>query len=277
MTRFISSVCLLLLAASAAHAAQPLGLFYDNSFTYIESYQRPGAMLITGNCNPGAPQFAAARAAGAEVLRYLNPVDVYDHMPCELTAGFFEDGKAPLWPTPSPGVRINYKRTHLADLRAGSEWSDHVVAYVERLMRDDSVDGVFLDVVGARLWGDNAAWKTWSRAEQDAWTQGNVDLVRRIDEKRRAINPRFLVINNGNWDRGDAMGLAGERYVDGIMIEHPALDAAHEDYAGRAYGDLGHRRLLVIARSKEDAQAWSKLPGVTHVSFQKKYDHPSEP
>lgn len=268
---------ILLFAASAARAAEPLGLFYDNSFDHMEAYQRSGAMLITGNCNPGAPQFAAARAAGAEVLRYLNPVDVYDHMPCKLTAGFFQDGQAPLWPAaPSGERRINYRKTHLADLRVGSSWSNHVVAYVEALMREGTVDGVFLDVVGARLWGNLAQWKQWDPAEQDAWTQGCVDLVRRIDERRRALNPKFLVITNNIWDRGDALGLEGERHVDGIMLEHPALDPRHEEYARRAYADLGHRRLLVIARSKEEAAAWNELPGVTHVSWQAKYDHPDE-
>ena len=266
----------LLLVASAAQAAEPLGLFYDNSFVNMEAYQRPGAMLITGNCNPQAPQFAAARAGGAEVLRYLNPIDVYDHMPCKLTADFFEGGNAPLWPAVQGRQRINYKKTHLADIRANSPWSDHVVAYVEQLMREGSVDGVFLDVVGARLWGDLAQWKQWSPAERDAWTLGCVDLVRRIDERRRAMNPKFLVVTNNLWDRGDTLGLEGERHVDGIMLEHPRIDRAHEEYAQRAYGDLGHRRLLVIARTEEDAEVWDKLPGVTHVSHQQKYDHPDQ-
>jgi hypothetical protein len=274
------SLWMFLLATASLAQAGPdvrsLGLFYDNSFTHIESYQHPGALLITGNCNPQAPQFAAARAAGAEVLRYLNPVDVYDHMPCKLSSAFYDGGKAPLWSTPQGDRRINYPKTHLADIRANSEWSNHVVAFVEGLMRDESLDGVFLDVVGARLWGKPADWKQWSPAEQDAWTQGCVDLVRRIDQRRRALNPKFIVVTNGLWDRGDARGLEGERYVDGIMLEHPQRDVRHEEYARRPYGDLGHRRLLVIARSPEEAAAWSQVPGVTHISYQAKYDHPDD-
>jgi hypothetical protein len=71
----IPGVLLTLLAAPAAEAAAPLGLFHDDSFTNVEAYEKPGAVLITGNCNRYAPQFAAARAAGATVLAYLNPID----------------------------------------------------------------------------------------------------------------------------------------------------------------------------------------------------------
>jgi hypothetical protein len=273
----VPGVLFALLAAARVEAAAPLGLFHDDSFTNVEAYEKPGAVLITGNCNRYAPPFTAARAAGATVLAYLNPIDAYDVMPCKLSAEFYQGGHPPLWPFPRTGERINYHNTHLADVRAGSDWSDDVVAYVERLMTEGKVDGVFLDVVGARLWSPEADWKHWDRAEQDAWTRGCVDLVRRIDERRRAINPRFIVVTNNLWDRGDSLGLAGEKYVDGIMLEHPRFDRAHEDYAGRRYGDLGHRLVLVIARDEADARRWNAVPGVDALSYQPRYDHPGPP
>src|SRR5262249_13255282 len=163
------------------------------------------------------------------------------------------------------------------DLRAGSVWSGEVVDYVSQLMREGKVDGVFLDNTGAKLWGKQALWSTWPDQEKDAWTAGNVDLVKRLDERRREINPRFLIVTNNFWDRGDRQGLAGEQYVDGVVLEHTKLDKWHTRYAGRQFSNLGHRRVLVIARSAEDAQQWTHVPGVTHVSDQEKYEHPNKP
>lgn len=132
-------------------------------------------------------------------------------------------------------------------------------------------------VVGARVWADTTQWSDWPQAERDEYTRGNIDLVRRIDQKRRAIDPDFIVVNNSLWDRGDAVGFEGEKYVDGVVLEHPALNDYHRRYAGRPFGDLRHRRVLVIARSTEDARAWAHVPGVTNVTDERTYAHPGEP
>jgi hypothetical protein len=267
------------LLVSAAAAANPLGIFYGSSLENIADYSHPGALLVAGNCNRYDPRFQTARAAGAELLAYLNAVDVYDNVPCKLNAGFYMGDRArvPLWPFPANGQRINYKNSRLADLRAGSAWADHVVDYISQLMREGKVDGVFLDNIGAKLWGNLSNWSSWPDAERDAWTAGNVDLVRRLDEKRREINPKFLIVTNNFWDRGDPQGLAGERYVDGIVLEHSKLDDWHRRNAGHPFSNLGHRRVLVIARDAQDALTWARVPGVTHVSDQEKYEHPNKP
>jgi hypothetical protein len=291
MRRYLSlliamAVTLLMAAAFVAFPAKaegpeanPLGVFFDNSFTNIEDYYHPGALLVAGNCNRYDERFQKARQAGAELLAYLNPIEVYDHIPCKLNEGFYGTANPPLWPFPKPGMRVNWPKTRLVDMQAGSKWQDHVVDYVAGLMREGKVDGVFLDNVGARLWSDLAQWKTWDKSEQDAWTKGNVDLVRRLDEKRREINPKFILIGNNLWDRGggDRKGWEGEKYVDGIVIEHPALNEYHRQYAGHNFSSSGHRRVLVLARSEEDAKEWAVVPGVTHVAWQPKYDHPGKP
>lgn len=268
-------------ATADEHApVNPFGLFYDGSFENLDDYLKPGALLVTGNCNRYDERFAKARAAGADVLAYLNVVEVYDHSPCRLSDTVYRGGRehAPLWPYPSYGQRVNFKNTHLTDLRAGSEWSDHVVEYISNLMREGKVDGVFLDNVGARLYGKLAAWKTWDKKERDEWTLGNVDLVRRLDEARRKIDPDFLIVTNGYWDRGDSLGLEGERHVDGVVLEHPLPDDWHVKYASRNFADLGHRRVLVIARNTpEDIALWEKAAGVTHVTLQPSYHHPDKP
>jgi hypothetical protein len=84
-------------------------------------------------------------------------------------------------------------------------------------------------------------------------------------------------VNNSLWDRGDPAGFEGEKYVDGVVLEHPPLNDYHRRYAGRRFGDLGHRRVLVIARSADDARAWAHVPGVTHVTDERNYGHPDAP
>ncbi|HET9865508.1 MAG TPA: hypothetical protein VFP37_18880 [Steroidobacteraceae bacterium] len=263
---------------SAPQTINPLGLFFNNSFVRFKDYAKPTAMLVTGNCNRFDERFQQARAAGAEVLVYINPTAVYDHLPCRTDWGLYGRDRetVPLWPYPSPGARSSWKNTRMTDIRAGSPWSDHVVEYVANLMREGKFDGVFLDVVGARIWSSTTSWKTWPKQEQDEYTRGNIDLVRRIDAKRREIDPDFIVVNNGYWDRGDKLGFEGEKYVDGVVLEHPTFTELHRKYAGATYSDLGHRRVLVIAR-EGDASKWAKVPGVTHLSDQKTYGHPNAP
>ena len=287
-TRLISvslGLCALLATAATfadSTSANPLGLFYDNSFENFDAYKHPTAMVVAGNCNRYDRRFSEARAAGAEVLAYLNPTAVYDVLPCKSQSSLYSKygsdvKRVPLWPFPNYGQRSSWRRTRITDVRVGSEWSNHVVDFVEHLMREGKVDGVFLDVVGARVWSDQTQWSSWDKSEQDAYTQGNIDLVRRIDASRRAINPNFIIINNSLWDRGDPAGFEGEQYVDGVVLEHPPLNEYHERYAGRRFSNLGHRRVLVIARSAEDAMRWAKVPGVTHVTDQLKYNHPGAP
>ena len=158
------------------------------------------------------------------MLAYINAANRPDHRVCAIDQQFYMNnyGAVPLWPYPSYGQRSIFANTRMTDIRKGSKWSNHVVAFVEKLMRERKVDGVFLDVLGARPWGISN-WTAWSQTERNAWTDGAVDLVRRIDAKRRAINPNFIVVNNNIWSRSDGStrGLVAERYVDGVSIEHP--------------------------------------------------------
>lgn len=268
---FSCSVLLSSLAATAAQAANPAGIAFARQ-TNVPLYGKPTGMLIAGRCNRYAAEFAAARAKGAEVLAYINPVSRPDQKVCNLDEQLYMNnrGAVPLWPFPSYGQRSIFANTRMTDIRVGSAWSNWVVSYVEKLMRERKVDGVFLDVVGARPWGI-ANWTGWSTSEKNAWTAGNVDLVRRLDAKRRAINPNFIIMNNNIWSRsdGNTAGLAAEKYVDGVSLEHPqGTNAFHVNYAKKAFSNLGHRRVLVIANGTDHARAWAGLTGVTHVSNQ---------
>jgi len=265
----------------SASCSKPPRLAFKST-TNVSLYGKPTGMLIAGRCSSTDAAFASARAKGAEVLLYLAPAERPDNYVCALDNKFYMNdvSKVPLWPYPSYGRRYNWAGTHLTDMRAGSAWIQWVVKYVETLMREKKVDGVFLDVVGARLWSSASEWSSWSQTEKNAWTDGNVDLVRRLDAKRRAINPFFIIVNNNVWDRGDTRGLPAERYVDGITLEHPRASSTwHQKYVGKAFSNLGQRRVLVIANTRAEAQQWAKIPGVTHVSDQttSQYRYPNPP
>ncbi len=262
-------------------ASNPLGIAFSKT-TNVSLYAKPTGTLIAGRCNRYDAAFQSARAKGAEVLAYLNAVERPDHTVCALDKAFYmgDYGKVPLWPYPSYGTRINYANMHMTDIRKGSAWSNAVVKYVENLMRENKVDGVFLDVVGARLWSTLANWNSWPQSQKDAWTDGAVDLVRRLDASRRKIRPTFLIVNNNVWDRGDSRGTPGEKYVDGVTLEHPSVNSAYQiNYAKRAFGNLGQRRVFVIATNSTDAKTWASRAGVTHVSSQtsSQYKYPLSP
>ncbi|HEU4602006.1 MAG TPA: hypothetical protein VFS24_08560 [Steroidobacteraceae bacterium] len=275
-----SALVTLAFGMGANAASNPMGIAFSST-TNTSLYAKSTGVVLTGRCNRYSSAFQTVRKKGGEVLAYINVVERPDHKICSLDQAFYMNnyGKVPLWPYPKYGVRTNYGNHRLTDIRKGSAWSNWVVSYVEKLMRENKVDGVFLDVLGARLWTSAANWGSWSQSERDRWTDGAVDLVRRLDAKRRAIRPTFLIINNGKWDRGDSRGFAGEKYVDGVMMEHPANSAYQANYAKRKFGNLGQRRVIVVANSASDAIMWSKRAGVTHVSAQKtsQYKYPLKP
>lgn len=276
-----SALLLFVTTVGTAQAANPLGIAFKN-VTNVPLYGKPTGMLIAGRCNRYDAAFQAARQKGAEVLAYINPVARPDHFVCAQDTKFYMNdiGQVPLWPHPTYGQRSPWANTRMTDIRAGSDWADYVVRYVENLMREGKVDGVFLDTVGVRPWSSLAEWSSWPQWEKNAYAAGNVDLVRRLDARRRAIKPKFIIVSNNVWEAGTTRALEGERYIDGVVIEHPKpLSPWHVKYAGRPFGNLGQRRVLVIANTRADARAWANVPGVTHVSDQTsaQYKHPNPP
>jgi hypothetical protein len=272
-----------LLHCATATAANPVAFQYGST-TNASLYAHPTGMIVTGRCNRYANEFMNARAAGAEVLVYLDPVERPNSPVCAMDEGFYmgNSSSVPLWgKDANNNWRVNYSGHTMTDIRAGSTWSDHVVSYVEQLMQDDQIDGVFLDVVGARLWSGLANWSSWSSAERNAWTEGNVDLVRRLDVLRRQINPNFIIVTNNTWDTNGTVGLPGEQYVSGVCLEHPAGSPTtvnyHTNYAGRAFSNIGHRRVIVIADNDAEAAQWAAVAGVTHVTGQPSYANAGSP
>ena len=266
-------------APSNSGVVNPLGIAFKTS-TNVHLYAKPTAMVIAGRCgtHSTSAEMQAVRAGGGEVLQYIIPSEVPDNMTyCSLGRDelyYTSYGKTvPLWPWKANdgSDRRKWPNAKMTDMRPGSAWITHTVAYIEGLMRSRKVDGVFLDTVGARTFAAIAKWDSWSKEEKDAYTLGNLELVKRLHESRNRINPGFILVNNSVWHRADAVELAaqGEKYVNGVSIEHHASTSTwHQTYAAKTFGVPGKRRVLIIANSQDEARKWAKVPGVTHVSGQ---------
>lgn len=260
------------IAGVASAAVNPFGIAYSD-VTGADQYGKPAGMLIAGRCNRYDPAFAEARAKGAEVLTYIDAIERPDTKVCTLDEEFYmgDHTKVPLWRDSVTGVpRVNWPGHTLTDIKVGSAWSNHVVEYVEKLIREDRVDGVFLDVLGSRLWGSLSKWDSWPASEREDWTRGAVDLACRIDALRRKLRPSFIVVNNNIWGETNITAShPGELCVDGVVLEKPSSSPAmgtwHQVYAARPFGSL-HRRVLIISPDAATAAGWAMLSGVTNVA-----------
>jgi len=200
--------------ASNTYVTNPLALQYSGSdYTNLTTYYyKPTALIVTSGCNASASEFQAARAQGAEVLEYIDPVEL-PSWNCTQGNAFYSGASSNLW---SPS-RMNGTEP-LLDITAGSAWATDVVNYVTALMNSGTVDGVFVDVVGARLW--TSVWGDMSTTEQNSWTLGAIDLVRRLDTARRQNNPKFIIVNN-NTMRLVYRGVVRRRHLSRAPPRHP--------------------------------------------------------
>ena len=76
--------------AANTFATNPVGFAYASTAN-VAQYAHPTGMLVTGRCNRYAPEFAAARANGAEILAYLNVMQRNDSSVCGADAGSTRD------------------------------------------------------------------------------------------------------------------------------------------------------------------------------------------
>jgi hypothetical protein len=261
----------------------PFAIAYNNT-TNLEPYKQKGSLIVCGR-NAATVHTSAemqgARAAGAELFQYLVPSDCPNLANNDFDRAYYGTNTAavPKWPYAN-GTRYKWPGTLMTDMRPGSPWIMHTVEFVSRIIREGKCDGIFLDTVGARTYFQQANWDSWSDSEKDAYTLGNIDLVRRLAQARDTLDPNFKFVNNSVWHREvgkEAMAREGEKYVEGSCLEHHlATSVWHQNYARREFSGK-NRRMLIIAGStdtrtaQEDAVAWAKLPGVTHVMAQPDY------
>lgn len=239
----------------------PFFLAY-NSVVNVVEYAAPTAVIVSGRTNRVAPEFQIAREKGAEVYEYYNLIDIPNVRVSAIDDQFYmgDRSRVPLW----GNGRTNWAGSAMGDTRVGSAWFEYALSFLAARMESNEVDGVFLDVVGGRLWSKLANWTSWPQQEQADWQNGMVEFVRRLDSARKQINPEFVIVNNNSWQFAEP----GEQYVNGICIENhnPVTNLYIVNYANRTFGAPDKRRVLTISSTPALAAAWSKIAGVTHVA-----------
>lgn len=162
-----------------------------------------------------------SRALGAEVLLYVNAVEMFSW----TVASSGEEFKLYGGPTQSqisqtnpeyfwsavvggsPSSYQEFPGLWMTNMFPGSPWITHVVDWAVGLFQDrafDVVDGVkrycingfMLDVMGVEPGGSTPA--NWTTQAADWWTEGNFDLARRL---RAALGPDPTLVCNGPWYR----------------------------------------------------------------------------
>ena len=163
-------------------------------------------------------------------------------------------------------TRYNWPGTPMLDLRPGSPWVLHAVEHTRQWFPTTHAKGLFLDVIGDRLW--TGAWDSMSSSEKAAWTAGARDLIHRL---RVALGPNVILVANNIWENGNPD-------LNGIAVEH------HPYSENARWASMLQRsdwtkpvRNMVIANSTSEALQWAGRPGVTHVSAQSDYGGPAAP
>jgi hypothetical protein len=259
-------VAALALPALAGAAANPVTFNYSNS-TAITAYAKPTGAVVVGRNFFNPALVDRIQAGGGEVYQY---VDVIDGWWTSYTAtgdqaalyGGSQQNPAWLW---SPR-RSNWPGTYMTDMRPGSPWILHAVEHIKRWFPTTHAKGLFLDVVGERLW--TSSWNAMSASEKSAWAAGNRDFVHRL---RVALGPKVILIANNSWENGNPE-------LNGVTVEHHPYSSATfwSKQLGRSDWFTPVRN-IVIANSTSEAGRWAAVPGVTHVSAQSSYGGPAAP
>jgi hypothetical protein len=243
--------------AMASAAANPLTFDYDNS-TAITSYARPTGAVVVGRNFFNPALVDQIQNGGGEVYQYVDVIDGWftnwnaSGFQAELYGGSQQN---PDW-LMSPR-RSNWSNTYLTDMRPGSPWVLHAVDAIAKWFPTTHAKGLFLDVVGERLW--TGAWDSMSATEKSNWTAGNRDFVNRL---RQRLGPNVILVANNTWPSGNTE-------LNGITSEHHSY--SESGYWSTMFGRSDWEkpvRNMVIANSATEARQWANVPGVTHVVAQ---------
>ena len=252
--------------ALASAAANPITFDYSNS-TDILDYAHPTGAVVVGRSFKNPALVDRIQNAGGEVYQYVNVVEGYWETQtatgdqAALYGGSQNNPAYLMKPT-----RYNWPGTPMTDLRPGSPWVLHAVDHIRQWLPTTHAKGIFLDVIGERLW--TSAWDSMSSSERATWTAGSRDFIHRL---RVALGPNVILIANNIWENGNPD-------LNGIAIEHhPVANASRwVTMTGRADWSKPTRN-IVIASSTSEVAGWARVAGVTHVSAQSDYGGPAAP
>jgi hypothetical protein len=206
--------------------AQPFAFMYYGDTTRGSIYEHPGALVVTGRGNNQDPTFKAISAAGGTVLLYIDPfineVDgTYDNMLINAsTCG----AAVPLW----PGKPVANDSGSLNDFRVGGVEQAKMKCVLEKMVADNPhMGGFYADDLGSRSWYPDFNWDTWGAANQQAYRNGAVALLKIF--RQVADEHHLIVIVIGTWSAGTLassgggypdMNQNGASLADGGVAEH---------------------------------------------------------
>lgn len=252
--------------AVASAAANPLTFNYSNS-TDILDYAHPTGAVVVGRGFKNPALVDKIQNGGGEVYQYVNVVEAYwvDQTASGDQAALYGGAKNNPDFLMKP-TRFNWPELPMTDMRPGSPWVLHAVQHIRTWFPTTHAKGIFLDVIGDRLW--TSAWDSMSSSEQAAWTAGSKDFVARL---RAALGPNVLIVANNIWEKGNPN-------LNGIVIEHHPVSnqARWVTMTGRSDWTKPVRN-MVIANSTGEVSGWAKVAGVTHISAQSSYGSPADP
>jgi hypothetical protein len=259
-----SAALALAVPALAGAAANPMTFDYGNS-SALSTYAKATGMVVVGRNFADTAAIDRVQAGGGEVLMYVDLVEGPGSTVSGDQADLYGGQRLPAAYTWSP-LRYNFSNYPMTDMRPGSAWIQHVVEYMKAWFPTTHAKGLFLDVMGVRLW--SGAWSAMSQSERDAWTAGNYDLVHRL---RAALGPNVILVANNGWPQGNPD-------LNGICIEHHSYSEASywSGQTGRADWTTPVRN-IAIATSTADVSRWAGVKGITHVSAQSTYDAVASP
>ena len=272
---------------AAASQANPgvMWLAHDDPPATLGLYARPTGMVVLDmdQVNEIAPRIDELRAAGGEFFPYVNLMEapIGGRSDWEergrLYGGDRRDygGQADVpegwwWRGSNGQRRTEWPRTWMLDITSRSRYANHAVRWAAGFVRRCRCDGLYLDVLGARLWGPT--WERMSRDERRSWSKGAYDLIRRL---RRRIDPdgdgRPMLIANNTQSREDSAWAgwptAGNPALNGFTFErHPTSQAAYYDEQVTRGRWLSPRRMMVIPRTyPADCSFWDQRDTVDAV------------
>ena len=252
--------------AVAQGAANPMTFDYSNS-TAISGYARPTGAVVVGRNFQNPALVDQIQNGGGEVYQYVNVIDSWwsQWTATGEQAALYGGAQTNPGYLMSPR-RSNWPGTYMMDMRPGSPWILHAVDHLKQWFPTTHSKGIFLDVVGERLW--TGSWDAMSAQQKADWTAGNRDFVHRL---RVALGPSVIIVANNLWANGNPD-------LNGITIEHHGFSEARSWAPQLGRSDwFKPVRNMVIANSASEARSWGGIAGVTHVTPQAAYEQPVAP
>lgn len=264
-----------------------LWLGHDDPPDALDQYAQPTgtAVLDMDLVDEITPRVDRLRSGGAEFLPYVNLVEarIGTRSDWEERGRLYGDGDGTAsyggetdvpsnwwWRDADGHRRSQWPDTWMLDIRPGSDFADHAVEWADGFMRRCHCDGLYLDVLGSRLWV--STWDEMSETERSQWSEGAYDLISRL---RARLDPDgdgrpFLVANNtqaradSSWSGWPA---DGNPALNGFAWErHPPSETPFFEDQVRNGRWQTPRRMIVIPRTyPEDCRFWDERDTVDVV------------